>query len=173
MPTLVLLRHAKSDWPANTPDLSRALSPRGQRDCVAVAAAFEAHQIVVDHALVSPAVRTQETFGLVFDSLAQTPTHVQEPRIYEAHVSELFTVISEQTADSVLLVGHSPGMPHLALSLCNDIEGNYAKNIRHKYPTAGVTVLYSELPWAQWHSGCAELKLFEVPRADPHDKDSD
>ncbi|MEY4322398.1 MAG: hypothetical protein RL410_179, partial [Actinomycetota bacterium] len=69
MPTLVLLRHAKSEWPADTADLERPLNSRGQRDCVAVAAAIEAHGLLMDLVLVSPARRTQETFGLVFDSL--------------------------------------------------------------------------------------------------------
>jgi phosphohistidine phosphatase len=40
MKTLFLVRHAKSDWPANVSDFDRPLSERGHRDAPKMAEFF-------------------------------------------------------------------------------------------------------------------------------------
>jgi phosphohistidine phosphatase len=173
MPTLVLLRHAKSEWPPNVRDIERPLAERGIQDCVAVAAALTERNINVDFAVVSIAERTRETFRLVFESMKRVPDHEYETRIYEAHVQNLLDVVREQTAETVLIVGHGPGIPQLALLLCEDVESEPAKAIRRKYPTAGLAILTSHAPWDEWGAGMCELKEFTIPRANPLDADQD
>jgi phosphohistidine phosphatase len=171
MPTLILLRHAKSDWPANTRDLDRPLSERGLRDC-AIAGAYLA-KFSIDHAVVSPALRTQQTFDAVSKAYVRTIDSNIENQIYEAHIGDLLSTLHAFECETLLMVGHSPGMPHLALTLADDFEDESALRIRKKYPTCAIAVLTSEMPFSEWTAGCARLIEFNVPRANPESEDND
>ena len=173
MPHLVLLRHAKSDWPPNVGDFERPLSQRGIRDCDAVAHYLNSLDIRMETAIVSPAKRTTQTFDLVQRSLNQEINCIFEPAIYEAHEQDLLEVIRRQSGSRLLLVGHGPGVPRLALVLAHNATSPVAQRLRTKYPTAAVAVLKSDLPWAEWTTGCAMLQSFEIPRANPQDSDND
>lgn len=58
--TIVVVRHGKSSWKTNDPDIDRPLSPRGTRD--AVVAGQQLAPLGVDVVLVSPATRAQQTW---------------------------------------------------------------------------------------------------------------
>lgn len=171
MPTVILLRHAKSDWPANTRDFDRPLSERGLRDC-AVAGEY-LRKFAISRAVVSSANRTQQTFSAVSDAYGQKIASETEISIYEAHVGDLLSTLHKYDCETLLMVGHSPGMPHLALTLCDDFESDTALRIRKKFPTCAIAVLESDLPLSEWAAGCAQLIDFYVPRADPHSEDND
>ena len=62
--TLILLRHAKSDWSGNEADVDRPLSKRGLRQAPH-AGRWLAHSISsIDLAVVSPATRARSTWEL-------------------------------------------------------------------------------------------------------------
>ena len=173
MPTLILLRHAKSDWPAGVRDIDRPLAERGIRDCVAVAEALANKNLRVDRSVVSTAKRTRETFERVFAAAGYIPEHDFESRIYEANVQNLLDVIHEQESDTVMLVGHGPGIPQLSLLLADDFDSEPALRIRQKYPTAAIAVLHSAAEWAEWGPGTCVLEDFFIPRANPSGPDQD
>jgi phosphohistidine phosphatase len=160
VPRLYLVRHAKSDWPFSVSDFDRPLAPRGISDCDAAREYFR--KIIINRVEVSPAARTLETLRLLSISDAVVK---ENPSIYEAPLGALLECVNSLDCDSVVLIGHSPGMPSLAWYFASNHELDLAQKIRMKYPTLGIAVLESPLPFSQWHEGCAELVDFVVPRA--------
>ena len=84
MRRLMLLRHAKSAWPANTADRDRPLATRG-REAAPLMGRYLAEELLLpDLVLISPAKRTVETWELVRPMLPEKPATQFEPRIYES-----------------------------------------------------------------------------------------
>ncbi|WP_204322083.1 histidine phosphatase family protein, partial [Streptococcus pneumoniae] len=63
MHRLILLRHAKSDWPEGVADHERPLNGRGRRAAPLMGEAMVERGYVPERALVSSAKRTQETWA--------------------------------------------------------------------------------------------------------------
>ena len=96
MRRLILLRHAKSEWPNGVADSERPLAPRGRMAAPRMAAYLAREKLVADKVLISPARRTRETWALIAPSLTPAPETASEPRIYEAPVARLLAVVREQ-----------------------------------------------------------------------------
>lgn len=172
MPTLHVLRHAKSSWPLGVPDERRPLNDRGRRDAP-VAGQLLAERGVIDIALVSPAQRTRETFALVAAELPTAPEVLIDERIYAAGLGSLMDLLSEvdDDVDHVLLVGHNPGMEMLAWHLAAPDEGSDYDSMMSKYPTSGLARIELPVRWGQLPdvSGpgaepVGRLVSFDVPR---------
>jgi phosphohistidine phosphatase len=165
VPTLVLLRHAKSAWPPGVPDLLRPLNDRGRKDAPAVGRLL-ASRAELDLALVSPANRTQQTWDAVASELKRPPTAGLDPRIYEADVSDLLDVLSGVPAASerVILVGHNPGTELLAQWLCAPSKETDYLSMITKFPTSGVAEIHWRGDWTDIVANAAELISFDVPR---------
>ena len=165
--TLLLLRHAKSAWDRDVADHERLLTGRGRRDAVAAGQLLAARGLVPDVVACSTAARTRETW----DGAVQGGAGAHEVRfldeIYEARVTDLLRVVRAmpETARTVLLVGHGPGIPDLVDLLAVRRAGSDAwARVEHKYPTAGLAVLTFPGTWAEAGQARAELESFEVPR---------
>jgi phosphohistidine phosphatase len=167
--TLVLLRHAKSEWPEDVPDHERPLAARGRRDAPETGAWLRAAGYLPDRAVCSTALRTRQTWELVQSGMeADVPTDF-ERRVYAAPVSELVDVV-HHTSDAVrtlLLVGHHPGIPDLALTASSSGGAKSAAardRIREKFPTAAVAVLTWSGAWDDLAPKTARLAHFVTPR---------
>ena len=116
MRTLYLLRHAKSSWADESMrDFDRPLANRGREACATIGEFIKEKGIDFDLVLVSTAVRTRETIELVKERAEFRSEVRYDERIYEATTSQLLEVISQVDDDreSVLLVGHNPGIEEL------------------------------------------------------------
>src|SRR5678816_3135105 len=116
MLTLYLLRHAKSSWDdASQQDFERPLNNRGRKACAVIGEVIEEKGIDFDLVLVSTALRTRQTIELVKERAKLRGEVRYDERIYEATVSQLLEVIGQVDSDreSVLLVGHNPGIEEL------------------------------------------------------------
>src|SRR5262245_29809534 len=116
MATLHLLRHAKSSWddPA-LPDHERPLAPRGRRDAKLIADHLLRERIAPELVLCSPALRTRQTLELV-----RPPGTIElEDALYGASSEELLARLRTVpgSVESVMLIGHNPGLQDLALDL--------------------------------------------------------
>ena len=80
--TLVLIRHAKSDWSNDLPDDERPLAPRGRRQAPAIGPWLVEHDLVPDLAVVSIARRAQETWEAVASGLGREVVARDEPAAY-------------------------------------------------------------------------------------------
>jgi phosphohistidine phosphatase len=120
--TLVLLRHAKSDWSGAQGDLARPLAKRGRRQAPDAGRWLAAHIDGVDLAVVSPAKRARSTWDLVARELDTPPPRRIDDRVYAAPDRELLAVVRELPDDlrTVVLVGHNPGLEDLASTLTRE-----------------------------------------------------
>ena len=119
MKTLIVLRHAKSDWSGGEPDLERPLGKRGRRQAPEAGAWLAANIPDIDLAVVSPAERTRSTWELASAQLERPPGVRIEERMYAAWGRELHDMVIElpDDADTVVLVGHNPGLEELVEEL--------------------------------------------------------
>ncbi|MGU3537022.1 SixA phosphatase family protein [Methylobacterium sp. A54F] len=163
---LLLLRHAKSDRPAGTRDLDRPLNPRGRAAAPRMAAYLAEAGLRPDHALVSPARRTQETLAPVADTFDGLSTQTVET-IYEAPSDALLDAIraAPDTVRTLLMVGHNPGMQDLAERLAGSGERAARVRLRTQFPTAALAVIdFEEDHWSAVAWGNGRLERFVRPR---------
>lgn len=116
MKTLFILRHAKSSW--DNPDLAdfeRPLNERGLRAAPFVGNLMRERGLRVDLILSSPARRARQTATMVKEAAGLDAAIRFDERIYEASPISLLYLLAEteDQFDSVLLVGHNPGMEGL------------------------------------------------------------
>ncbi|GAA3150076.1 histidine phosphatase family protein [Streptomyces rameus] len=163
---LVVLRHAKSAWPAGVDDHRRPLAPRGLRDAPAAGRALAAGSLP-DLALCSTAVRARRTWELVSAEWATPPPVRYDRRLYAADVADLLEVVHEVPADvrTLLLVGHNPGLEELVRALAADGLDDTLDRVREKFPTSAIAVLtWHGAGWPALTPGAALLTSFTVPR---------
>src|SRR4051794_3348531 len=91
--TLILLRHAKSDWSGVEPDVERPLAERGRRQALDAGRWLRVHVGRIDLAVVSPARRARTTWDLVASELDDPPRGQVDERTYAASAAELLTVV--------------------------------------------------------------------------------
>ncbi|MFE1602248.1 SixA phosphatase family protein [Methylobacterium sp. ID0610] len=167
MRRLILLRHAKSDWPAGMADSDRPLAARGRAAAPRMAAYLAEEGLRPDRVLVSPARRTQETWALVRPSLPEAAEE-RVPQIYEASASRLLDVVRsvDDGVATLMLVGHNPGLQDLGQLLLSDADRDGLRALSKKFPTAGLAVI--DLDAAEWSKagpGTGTLERFVTPKS--------
>ncbi|MFD4366004.1 SixA phosphatase family protein [Rhodococcus sp. NPDC058521] len=160
--TLVLMRHGKSGYPEGVADHDRPLAERGENEAALAGEWLRANQPPIETVLCSTSVRTRQTLAATG---IDAPTQFLE-RLYGAYPAEILTDISEvdESVQTLLVIGHAPGMPSTALDLVGNPDSDDARAIREKFPTSALAVLSVEGDWADLTSGAASLVTFHVPR---------
>ena len=165
MQTIYLLRHAKSSWSDPTlPDHERPLAKRGRRDGKRIAEHLRRSGIEPSLVLCSSAVRTRETVELVRPALGDATVQVED-ELYAASAEQLLERLRAlpDDVDSVMLVGHNPGLQDLALTLAS--TGAERARLESKFPTAALATLAVAKPsWRELAEGDAELVAFTIPK---------
>lgn len=166
MRRLILLRHAKSDRPSGVRDLDRPLNPRGRRAAPAVGGRIAEEGLRPDLALVSPSLRTRETWAAVKDLLG-APREETVPEIYEADAEDILKAIrsAPDEAGTLMVVGHNPGIGDLAAMLAGEGPEGLRVLLATQFPTAAFAVIAFEAPsWAAIAPGRGRLEHFVRPR---------
>lgn len=161
--TLILLRHAKSDYPPGATDHERPLATRGIREAGLAGDWLRAHEPAVDAVLCSTAARTLATYERT--ALAAPVRYVDD--LYDATPGTVIATINTVPDDvhTLLVIGHEPAMSSVALGLAGPgTEAAVAQRISEKYPTSGIAVLHVGGSWADVELGSAALVDFYVPR---------
>lgn len=161
--TLILLRHAKSDYPPGAPDHERPLASRGIREAGLAGDWLRAHAPAVDAVLCSTATRTRETYART--ALTAPVRYVND--LYDATPGTVIATINTvaDDVDTLLVIGHEPAMSSVALGLAGPgTDAAVAQRISEKYPTSGIAVLQVAGSWADLELGSAALVGFHVPR---------
>src|SRR6202158_2312680 len=165
---LILLRHAKSDWP-DVPDRDRPLAKRGRRDAPRIGRWLHAHGYQPDVVMVSAAARTRQTWDLVAPELGGSPAVHFEPRAYAASALSLLYLAQELPARyrTALLIAHNPGLSELATSLAAPPESDSATDNGPRpavsLPTAAVAVFDFRGDWSSLPPGHARLISLTTP----------
>lgn len=164
MRRLILMRHAKSDWddPALA-DHERPLNSRGRKAARLMGGWLLAQGLVPDVALVSTAQRTRETWeGLTTDWPAPLPEVRFLPELYHAAPLETQSLVARETAPTLLVIGHNPGLADLAQQIVADPPG-HPKFAR--FPTCSTLVAeFDSADWAGAAPGSGRVVRFVVPR---------
>src|SRR5262249_47187685 len=157
----VVLRHAKSDWPAGVADEDRPLGRRGVRDAAAAGRWLVEHDAVPDLVWCSPARRTRQTWDELAAELGKGagPGVRFDPRGYEASRVALLAVVRDTPAQvgRVLLVGHNPGVQELVMALARAGSDDARALAAAKYPTSALAVLELSGPWGDVEPGSGLL----------------
>jgi phosphohistidine phosphatase len=168
MRRLLLLRHAKTERsePGGR-DHERTLTTRGRADTPMVASYMARHGYVPERALVSSAVRTQETWKLAVKSFRPAPTSVTDERLYLASPQTILKVVQEAPAEAhtLIVVGHNPGLHELGILLIasGDIEAR--ERLHEKLPTTGLVVIdFAIDDWRRLHMQSGRLERYITPK---------
>ena len=164
MKRLYVLRHAKSSWDdSSLADFDRPLNTRGLETAPMMGDLMKQRQLLPDAVISSPAIRARETAKLTADAMGFDRPIVFDDRVYEAGPLTLLNVLSEvrETAGSVMLVGHNPGMEGLIRSLTGEIAA---------MPTAALAIIDLEIAdWNDVRSNSGKLVDILRPKDDLSD----
>jgi phosphohistidine phosphatase len=137
MRTLILLRHAKAVRAHEADsDEARGLTGRGRRDAAAAGAAIAEAGLKPTLALVSTSARTRQTAE---HGLASLELETQfEDALYHAAPEGIWDAFMASDAESVVIVGHNPGIGELVSMLVHQAHDNskLARDFSGHFPTA-------------------------------------
>lgn len=118
MRRIILLRHGKSSWSDPTlSDVDRPLAPRGERASRRIAKHLRRKSPAL--VLCSSSLRTRQTLEAIEPSLGKGCSVELAAELYAASEQKLLERVRAlpESADSVMLIGHNPGLQELALVL--------------------------------------------------------
>jgi phosphohistidine phosphatase len=162
---LILLRHAKAVPHDAAPDFDRALDARGQAEATDTGAYLHDEQLWPDLALVSPALRTQQTWELAAAQLGPVTT-VFDEAIYDAEADALRAIVCAQggTTRTLLVCAHNPGIEDLATSSVGFGDRYaYARMKGHFAPAALAVLDFDIENWREMQPNTARLDRFRLP----------
>ena len=144
MKTLFLMRHAKSSWKDDKlADHERPLKKRGLKDIKLIAKELKKNDLVPELILSSSAVRAKETAEYLAECLdyqgkikTSDDLYMGEPLNYVAALNGV-----KEKIDSVMIVGHNPGLEAYLQIIDGEIES---------IPTGGLG--YLMLATDEWES---------------------
>lgn len=155
MKHLILVRHAKSDWPEETEDFDRPLADTGLQDALKMSKFLKNKNIGIDFLVSSPAIRAlntckifKQTYNLNF---------ITDQKLYNPSENNFQSVIYNLTDDlnSVAFFSHNNGISNFANSI--------TENIFH-FPTCGVAGFEIDCDsWLQFEGADKKLLFFYEP----------
>ena len=163
---LVILRHGKAE-PFAAEDHERRLTERGRLVSVSDGEWLATRGIVPTHAVVSSAVRAQETWA----GVAEGSGSVAEPRIEDtAYTADTDTAVdllrtAPADAQTLIFVGHNPTAASLVHHLDDgDPAPDAFRALARGFPPGALAVLELAVPWSELGNATAHLAAFHVGR---------
>ena len=156
MKTLILVRHAKSDWPEDTEDFDRPLTERGIENAHKIAAYLMQNGIHIDQFISSPALRALHTCEIFNETY-----HIEiltNRKLYNANENNFESVINDLTdeVNSVAMFSHNNGISNFANMMSGDIFA---------FPTCGVAGFQVDCEsWADFEGAKKKLLFFYEPK---------
>lgn len=156
MTTLVLVRHAKSDWgDPGLDDHDRPLNARGQRDAPAMAARLAGTGLRPKLVLSSTALRARSTAAAFADALRVDLR--LDAALYGAPGSHLLAAAASTGLAQLVIVAHDPGMTVLAEQLSGG-------GIGHMPTCAVATFTWATTDWDVATAVTPDSWTFDSPR---------
>ena len=144
MRRLILFRHGKAEAAGPSGgDRERPLAERGCADSAVTAQWLSETGFIPDLVLFSPAARTRETWDAARPWFPHARAEARE-RLYLAAPEAIREVVeaAAETADTVMVVGHNPGLQELGVELVADggAPRPQARHMEEGFPTAAAWV---------------------------------
>lgn len=164
--TLVVMRHAKSEQ-SGPGDLERQLTDRGVVDATEAGQWLAGRGVEPDQALVSSAVRTQQTWEAVAEGGGWDLEGSFDDALYEAGTETALDLVRavDPGVQTLVVVGHNPTMASLA-ALLDDGEGDEeaGNEITLGFPTSALAVFSYDGKWEDLDEASASLVAHHVGR---------
>lgn len=164
MHRLILMRHAKTERAAVSGlDRDRALTERGTVDAALMGRVLAEKTLRPDLALVSPAVRTRQSWDAVQEALGDVEVRI-EPRLYDASPDTIRRLIedAEDQAGCLLVMAHNPGVHTLALEYLTESAASPAilDRLAGGFPTGAAAVFEVDVAGRCAYDGFLTPKAF-------------
>ena len=160
MKTLLVMRHAKSDWgSASSGDHDRPLAPRGLKAARRMGRFISESGVAPDLVVTSTAVRAKTTAELASRAGEWESPITDDPNLYASDVERVLDVIAgiDPDVNRLLIAGHEPTWSSLVGWL---IGGG-----RVSMPTAAVACLdLAHGGWTDLAHGACELRWLVTPK---------
>ena len=161
MKLLTLVRHAKSSWKdSSLSDGERPLNKRGEHDAPMMGERIRDHGIRPSLIISSPAARAWTTARMIAEKISYPTEFLQrENKLYLASLDDLLDVVVAQDNgfNSLLVVGHNPGLTNFA----NFLSPGLTDNLQ----TAGVvSVQIDREDWSLYEQPATELLVHDFPK---------
>jgi phosphohistidine phosphatase len=166
--TLLLLRHAKSSWDQpGLRDHDRPLARRGKLAAPLMGRYLVEHGLVPDRVLCSSAARTRQTWERVAACLDDQTSVEIDADLYAAGAETLLDIVrsTDDAINSLMLIGHNPGLEMLAANLAGSGDPLATARMRLKFPTAALAELrFQAVRWQDVMPDAGDLVRFIRPR---------
>ncbi|MFT2816230.1 SixA phosphatase family protein [Leifsonia sp. A12D58] len=165
---LVIMRHAKSDWPPGVQDHDRPLNDRGRQEAPLAGAWLHENGCVPDLVVSSSAVRTRQTCELVCSELGDAaPAPQLDDALYAASAPRMLSIVNHvpDSVQTLLVIAHMPGVQELAMHLASsDSDPDAYQRAAEHVPTSALMVFEVDKPWGELDGYDAKLVNFVKPR---------
>jgi phosphohistidine phosphatase len=158
MKKLLLIRHAEAESNAANGDFERSLSAKGKTDVTQLAQRLKIENLLPQHIVSSPALRTTQTANILVQEL-QLPQPQFKPDIYEASEKTLLQAVNRlpDSADFAALIGHNPGLSYLLLKLTG--------KVRDVPPCTSVVVVFEDADyWQEVSHDSGVITYYSTPQ---------
>ncbi|MFV0408754.1 MAG: SixA phosphatase family protein [Paracoccus sp. (in: a-proteobacteria)] len=145
---LILTRHAKSAWDDPTAeDFDRPLNDRGRRSARELGDFMASRDYEPEEVICSPALRTRQTWEQIAGAALEVrPALRFDERLFLAPADVMLAVLKTATEQTVMMIGHNPGIAEFAASLPARVPND--PDFR-RYPTAATLVIDFQIDnWA-------------------------
>lgn len=161
MKTLILVRHAKSDWShEGLSDLERPLNDRGKRDAPEMAKRLKEKISSIDLFLSSTAKRAKKTAKYFMEEYGVDKDKLQvDARLYEDVTAAYDAVLIslENKYDTVALFAHSPTIGNYANAMTNVHTDNI--------PTCGMFAVQADAAtWGEFIKSEKAFLFYDYPK---------
>jgi phosphohistidine phosphatase len=161
MKTLLICRHAKSDWSnLYVKDYDRELNERGERDAPMMGKRLLTRNFNIDLIVSSSAKRAAQTAKLIAQEINYPSKHIHwQDKLYHAPPSVIQEVIFEtsNSINTLMIVCHNPGITDFINAQCGIITTNV--------PTCGMAAFRYDTPsWEQYPTSPCELFFYDFPK---------
>jgi phosphohistidine phosphatase len=160
MKTLILCRHAKSDWPEGVSDLRRPLKPRGIHDANFLGDLLRSQAFQPDQIITSPAQRAKQTAEVVSTCMRYPGEITEAAEIYYEGEEALLAYIQQLSDawDTVMVFGHNP-------TIEDAVQAWLGSTSPFHLPTSAMACLETPASsWAHFLPGTLQLRWLLVPR---------
>jgi phosphohistidine phosphatase len=161
MKTLILVRHAKSDWSeAGMSDIDRPLNERGKKDAPEMAKRLRKKGLKIDGFVSSPAKRALRTARFFAEEFDRKKDEIQvEKSLYGALPSQFEQVIAllQDKEDTIAIFSHNPGITEYVNTLCEVHTDNM--------PTCGIFALQAAVEkWQDFTKAEKKFLFYDYPK---------
>jgi phosphohistidine phosphatase len=164
--TIVVIRHSKAEQ-SGPSDMERQLSDRGMADAAEAGSWLAERGVEPDHALVSAAVRAQQTWEALADGAGWDLDADLDEALYDAGTESALQLLRDvpDHVRTLVVVGHNPAMASLA-QLLDDGEGDEEAGTQMAlgFPTSALVVFSYDGDWSDLDEASARVVAFHVGR---------